>query len=155
MMTLNNIQPPKGTRRQSKRLGRGQGSGQGTQAGKGHKGQKARSGGGIRTGFEGGALPLYMKLPKKGFSNRPFKKDYALINIGQLNERFKKNGEVNRKTLIEVNLLKGINKRLPIKILAKGKLEMPLNFSEIIKFSKKAEEMIEKSGGSISRLNNP
>ena len=151
MMTLNNIQPPKGAQRPTKRLGRGQGSGQGTQAGKGHKGQKARSGGGMRTGFEGGALPLYMKLPKKGFSNKPFKKDYALINTGQLNERFKKNGEVNRKSLIEVKLLKGINKRLPIKILAKGKLEKALNFSDIVKFSKRAEEIIEKLGGSISR----
>ena len=84
MLTLNNLQSPKGSHRNTKRIGRGQGSGQGTQAGKGHKGQKARSGGGVRTGFESGAMPLYIKLPKRGFSNAPFKTEYAEVSIGAI-----------------------------------------------------------------------
>ena len=75
---MNNLSSPKGAHKNIKRIGRGQGSGQGTQAGKGHKGQKARSGGGVRTGFEGGSMPLYMRLPKRGFKNFPFKKEYAI-----------------------------------------------------------------------------
>lgn len=148
MLTLNNLSSPKGAHRNIKRIGRGQGSGQGTQAGKGHKGQKARSGGGVRTGFIGGALPLYMKLPKKGFSNAPFKTIYAEVNLSTLNEKFD-GGEVSRETLIEKGILKGIEKRLPIKILAKGELSKSLTFVNIDKFSKAAEEAITKAGGSI------
>ena len=77
MLKLNNLSSPKGAHKNIKRIGRGQGSGQGTQAGKGHKGQKARAGGGVRPGFEGGGVALYMKLPKRGFKNYPFKVDYS------------------------------------------------------------------------------
>ena len=150
MLTLNNIKSPKGAHRNIKRIGRGQGSGQGTQAGKGHKGQKARSGGGVRTGFEGGAMPLYMRLPKKGFSNAPFKTVYAVVNLDQIEKAYDSE-EVNRETLIEKGMLKGQNKRLPIKILSNGTITKKLNFSGIAKFSKSAHAAIEKAGGQISQ----
>ena len=152
MLTLNNLKAPKGSRRKTKRLGRGQASGQGGQAGKGHKGQKARSGGGVRTGFIGGAMPLYMRLPKRGFLNAPFKKDYAILSLEQLENAFEDSDTVKRSSLIEKGLLKGRYKTLPIKILANGKLNKSLLFENIDKFSKKAEETIKKANG---RLLNP
>jgi large subunit ribosomal protein L15 len=148
MLTLKTLQSPKGAHKNIKRIGRGQGSGQGTQAGKGHKGQKARSGGGIRIGFEGGQMPLYRRLPKVGFSNAPFKVEYAVINIDKLGEKF--NSEVvTRETLIEKGFLSGINKSMPIKILAKGEFNKPLTFKGIEKFSAKALELIKKAGGKV------
>ena len=148
MLTLNNLKSPKGAHRNIKRIGRGQGSGQGTQAGKGHKGQKARAGGGVRTGFEGGNLPLYMRLPKKGFSNAPFKTEYGLVSLGQIDAKFD-SGEVTREALIEKGLLKGHNKRLPIKILANGEITKALTFVKINKFSGASREAITKAGGTI------
>jgi large subunit ribosomal protein L15 len=148
MLTLNNLRSPKGATKNTKRIGRGQASGQGCQAGKGHKGQKARSGGGVRIGFEGGALPLYLKLPKRGFKNAPFKTEYGIVNLSMINEKFD-GEEVSRETLIAKGILKGINKRLPIKILANGELKKSLTFVNIDKFSKTATEAIEKAGGKI------
>jgi len=148
MLTLNNLKSPKGAHRNIKRIGRGQGSGQGTQAGKGHKGQKARAGGGVRTGFEGGAMPLYMRLPKKGFSNAPFKTVYAEVSLAQIEAKFD-GGEVTKAALIEKGLIKGANKQLPVKILANGELTKKLTFVSISKFSKSAREAIEKLGGEI------
>ena len=148
MLTLNNLKSPKGAHKNIKRIGRGQGSGQGTQAGKGHKGQKARAGGGVRTGFEGGAMPLYMRLPKRGFSNAPFKTEYAIVNISQLNDKFDTE-EVSRETLIAKGLLNGINKRRRIKVLGNGELKKKLVFVKIDKFSKSALNSIEKAGGQI------
>jgi large subunit ribosomal protein L15 len=148
MLTLNNLKSPKGAHRNIKRIGRGQGSGQGTQAGKGHKGQKARAGGGVRTGFEGGAMPLYMRLPKKGFSNAPFKTVHAEVSLAQLDAKFD-GEEVTREALIAKGILKGINKRLPIKILGNGELTKKLTFVSIAKFTKSARESIEKLGGEI------
>ena len=107
-----------------------------------------RAGGGVRTGFEGGAMPLYMRLPKKGFSNAPFKTEYAEVSLAQLEAKFD-SGEVTREALIEKGLLKGINKRLPIKILANGEITKKLTFIKINKFSKSAREAIEKAGGEI------
>jgi large subunit ribosomal protein L15 len=148
MLTLNNLSSPKGAHRNVKRLGRGQGSGQGKQAGKGHKGQKARSGGGVRTGFEGGAMPLYMRLPKRGFSNAPFKTEYAEVSLSQVDAKFE-SGEVTRELLVANGLLKGINKRRPIKILANGELSKALTFVNIEKFTKSAAELVSKAGGKI------
>ncbi len=148
MLKLNNLSSPKGAHRNNKRIGRGQGSGQGTQAGKGHKGQKARSGGGVRLGFEGGAMPIYRRLPKRGFKNYPFKVVYSTINLGQL-EQFFEGNEVSRETLISQGMLKGINKKLPIKILSDGELKKSLVFINIEKFSNAAAEKIEKAGGKI------
>ena len=148
MLTLNNLKSPKGAHRNTKRLGRGQASGQGTQAGKGHKGQKARSGGGVRTGFEGGSLPLYMRLPKRGFSNHLFRKHYAEVTLETL-EKYFDGTEVSKDALIKSGILKGRNKRMPIKILGNGDFSKSLKFVGIEKFTKSASEKIEKAGGSI------
>ena len=148
MLRLNNLSSPKGSHRNTKRIGRGQGSGQGTQAGKGHKGQKARSGGGVRTGFEGGAMPLYMKLPKRGFKNALFKKQYSIINLDQIEAKFSE-GEVTPATLISAGLLKGADRKRPVKVLGNGTLSKALTFKNIGKISKSAEEAIKKAGGSI------
>jgi large subunit ribosomal protein L15 len=148
MLTLNNLKSPKGAHRNIKRIGRGQGSGQGTQAGKGHKGQKARAGGGAFMGFEGGQMPIYRRLPKRGFSNAPFKTEYAIVTLGQVADKFTA-GEVTREALITAGLLSGKNKRLPIKILTKGDFNIALTFVNISKFSKTAQESIEKAGGKI------
>ena len=148
MLTLTTLKSPRGTNKNTKRIGRGQGSGQGTQAGKGHKGQKARNGGGVRIGFEGGQMPLYRRLPKVGFSNAPFKVDYAVLNLEKLASKFK-NEVVTRETLIEMGFLSGINKSLPIKILAKGEFNKPLTFKGIEKFSAKALELIKKANGKV------
>lgn len=151
MFRLNNLSSAKGAHKKRKRLGRGQGSGQGTQAGKGHKGQKARSGGGkIKSGFEGGQMPLYRRLPKKGFLNAPFKTEFAIVNCAQLSTKFAKDEEVSRDSLIAKGLLSGRNKNLPLKILGQGTLKHSLTFSGIEKFSKTAKEMIEKAGGKIT-----
>ena len=148
MLTLNNLKSPKGATRNIKRIGRGQGSGWGTQAGKGHKGQKARSGGGVMLGFEGGQMPIYRRLPKRGFSNAPFKTEYAIVTLNQIAAKFE-SGEVSREELIKSGLLNGRNKRLPIKVLTKGEFNTALTFVNIAKFSKSAKESIEKSGGKI------
>jgi len=149
MLTLKNLKSTKGSHRNTKRIGRGQGSGQGTQAGKGDKGQKARSGGGIPIGFEGGQMPLYRRLPKKGFSNYPFRKEYAVLNLSTLNDKFEDGATISRETLLENGLLSGKNKRLPIKVLGKGELTKKLTFKGVDKFSAQAKELIEKSGSTI------
>lgn len=148
MLTLKTLKSPKGAHKNIKRIGRGQGSGQGTQAGKGHKGQKARNGGGIRIGFEGGQMPLYRRLPKVGFSNAAFKVEYAVINLEKLEAKFTTE-TVTRDTLVDKGFLSGINKSMPIKILAKGEFNKPLTFKGIEKFSGKALELIKKAGGKI------
>jgi large subunit ribosomal protein L15 len=148
MLTLKTLNSPKGANKNTKRIGRGQGSGQGTQAGKGHKGQKARNGGGTRLGFEGGQTPLYRRLPKVGFSNAQFKVDYAVVNLEKLAAKFGTE-TVTRETLIDKGFLAGINKSLPIKILAKGEFTKSLTFKGIEKFSAKALELIKKAGGKV------
>ena len=150
MITLNNLSSP-GAHRKKKRIGRGQGSGQGCQAGKGHKGQKARSGGSTAVGFEGGQMPMYRRLPKRGFSNARFRKDYAVLNLGALQEYFD-GTEVSREALVKCGLLRGSDKKLPIKILAKGEYKKSLNFKDVEKFSSSAKELIEKSGGTITEV---
>ena len=148
MLTLKTLKSPKGAHKNIKRIGRGQGSGQGTQAGKGHKGQKARNGGGIRIGFEGGQMPLYRRLPKVGFSNAPFKTVYAILNLEKIAEKFGSE-VVSRETLIDKGFLSGINKSLPIKLLAKGEFNKALTFKGIEKFSAKALELVKKAGGKV------
>ena len=148
MLTLRTLNSPKGANKNTKRIGRGQGSGQGTQAGKGHKGQKARNGGGTRLGFEGGQTPLYRRLPKVGFSNAPFKVDYAVVNLEKLAAKYGAE-TVTRETLIDKGFLAGINKSLPIKVLAKGEFTKALTFKGIEKFSAKALELIKKAGGKV------
>ena len=130
-----------------KKLGRGIGSGKGKTSGRGIKGQKSRSGVAIKS-FEGGQMPLYRRLPKRGFKNAPFKKEYAVLNLSQIENAFS-DGEVSREILISKGLLKGELRRRPIKILGTGALTKSLVFKGIEKFSNSAKEAIAKVGGTI------
>jgi len=141
-MKLNELETQKKTR---KRVGRGPGSGLGKTSGKGHKGQNARSGGGVRPGFEGGQLPLYRRLSKRGFNNYNFRTVYATVNVGDL-ERFEEGTEITKELLIETGLVK---KELDgIKILGNGNLTKKLTV-KANKFSDTAKEKIENVGGTI------
>ena len=142
-MKLHNISVPEGATKTRKRVGRGIGSGTGKTAGKGHKGQNARSGGGVRPGFEGGQLPLFRRLPKRGFSNAMFKVRYAIINLSDLN-KFEDNTVVTPELLKEMGLVK--NQLDGIKVLGNGTLEKKL-VVKAHKFSSVATEQIEKLGG--------
>ena len=142
-MKLHNIQTPVGATKTRKIVGRGPGSGLGKTSGKGHKGQNARSGGGVRPGFEGGQLPLFRRLPKRGFSNAMFKTEYAVINLSDLN-KFEDDAIVTPELLKEMGLIK--NQLDGIKVLGNGTLEHKLTV-KAHKFSKRALEEIEKLGG--------
>ena len=144
-MKLNELEKNVGATRKRKIVGRGRGSGLGKTSGKGHKGQNARSGGGVRTVFEGGQTPLFRRLPKKGFSNYKFKTTYASINVSDLN-RFENGTVVSPALLKEVGLVK--NQLDGIKVLGNGTLEKKLTI-QAHKFSKTAIEKIEKSGSKI------
>jgi large subunit ribosomal protein L15 len=143
-MKLHELQYNEGARSSRKRLGRGQGSGQGKTAGKGHKGQNARSGGGVSLGFEGGQTPLFRRIPKRGFTNRT-RKEYAIVNVSSL-DIFANGTVVTTELLMEVGLVK---KTLDgIKILGNGELSKKLTVNAN-KFSKSAVVVIEKAGGSV------
>ena len=146
MMRLHNLQPRPGSRHRVKRLGCGESSGHGKTSGKGHKGQKARSGGSIRLGFEGGQMPLIRRLPKRGFNNAAFRKQYAIVNLDDLNE-FKAGATVNEQLLRESKLVRG--HFVGIKILGGGELKHGLTV-EADKVSAAAREKIEKAGGTIT-----
>ena len=139
-MKLNELQPAEGSKFAAKRVGRGIGSGNGKTSGKGHKGQKARSGGGVRPGFEGGQMPLYRRLPKRGFNNI-FAKQYVTINVSDL-ERFDNGTEVTAELLKETGV---VSKVLDgIKILGRGELTKKLNV-KVAKYSAQAMNMHKKS----------
>ena len=141
-MKLHELSPAPGSRKVRIRVGRGLGSGLGKTSGRGHKGQNARSGGGVRTGFEGGQMPLYRRLTKRGFKNI-FAKEYAEVNVSSLN-RFEDGTEVTPELLIECGLVK---KELDgIKVLGEGALEKKLTV-KANKFSKSALATIEQAGG--------
>ena len=141
-MRLDELQPAEGSKFSVKRVGRGIGSGNGKTAGKGHKGQNARSGGGVRPGFEGGQMPLYRRLPKRGFNNI-FAKQYVTINVADL-ERFEEGTVVTAELLKESGV---VSKVLDgIKILGRGELTRKLEV-KVAKFSASAAEKIEKAGG--------
>jgi large subunit ribosomal protein L15 len=141
-MKLHELKPAEGSRKERKRLGRGIGSGQGKTAGKGHKGQNARSGGGVRIGFEGGQTPLFRRLPKRGFTNIN-RKEYAVVNLDVLN-RFEDGTEVTPELLIESGVVK--SEKAGIKVLANGNIEKKLTV-KAHKFSSAAKEAIEAAGG--------
>ncbi len=143
-MKLHELKYTEGARQDSKRLGRGQGSGQGKTAGKGHKGQNARSGGGVALGFEGGQTPIYRRIPKRGFTNVN-RVEYAIVNVEQLN-RFENGVEVSPELLIEAGLVK--KEYNGIKILGVGTLEKKLTV-KAHKFSKSAVTLIEQAGGKV------
>ncbi|MCI5552495.1 MAG: 50S ribosomal protein L15 [Tenericutes bacterium] len=142
-MKLHTMYAAEGATKTRKRVGRGTGSGLGKTSGKGHKGQNARSGGGVRPGFEGGQLPLFRRLPKRGFSNAMFKTTYAVLNLSDLN-KFEENTTVTPELLKEMGILK--NQLDGVKILGNGTLEKKL-IVKANQFSKKAQEEIEKLGG--------
>lgn len=141
-MKLHELKPAEGSRQDRKRKGRGIGSGNGKTAGKGHKGQNARSGGGVRLGFEGGQTPLFRRLPKRGFTNIN-RKEYAVVNLDVLNT-FEDGTEVTPALLIETGVVK--KEKAGIKILANGKIEKKLTV-KAHKFSSAAKEAIEAAGG--------
>jgi len=146
MMRLHNLRPRPGARHRVKRLGCGESSGHGKTSGKGHKGQKARSGGSIRLGFEGGQMPLIRRLPKRGFNNAEFHKNFAIVNLSDLNE-FKAGTVVDEKLLRESKLVRG--DFVGIKILGDGELKHALKI-EADKVSESAKAKIEKAGGSVT-----
>lgn len=141
-MKLHEIQAPPGANKRTKRVGRGPGSGHGKTSTRGHKGQKARSGGGVRPGFEGGQMPLQRRIPKRGFTNI-FKKEYAIVNVQDLNV-FADGTEVTIELLQDAGLVKGIKDG--VKILGNGELEKKLTV-KAHRFSKQAEEKIAARGG--------
>jgi len=143
-MKLHELSPPKGSKRSRKRLGRGPGSGTGKTSGKGHKGQKARSGGGVRPGFEGGQMPIQRRLPKVGFVNI-FKKKIAIVNIRDLS-KFESGSVVDEAALIRSGIIKG--KRDGIKLLSQGDIAFPLTL-KVNWASRSAKEKIEKAGGMV------
>ena len=146
-MKLNNLRPNEGGgSKPRKRLGRGPGSGTGKTSGKGHKGQNARSGGGVRPGFEGGQMPLFRRLPKRGFTNI-FAKEIAIVNIEDLN-RFEDNTVVTPELLFSEGLVKKGKAKDGVKILGDGELTKSLTV-KAHKFSKSAAEKIESAGGKI------
>ena len=144
-MKLHELQPAAGSKKDRTRVGRGLGSGLGKTSGRGQKGQNSRSGGGVRSGFEGGQMPLYRRLPKRGFNN-VFAKQYAEVNVEQLN-RFEDGATVDPVALIEAGILKNV--RDGIRILGNGTLETK-NLTVIANgFTKSAEEKITAAGGKV------
>jgi large subunit ribosomal protein L15 len=141
-MDLSNLKGPNNKKR--KRLGRGESSGLGKTSGKGHKGQRARSGGGTRPGFEGGQMPLQRRLPKKGFSNAPFKVRYIVVNVKDL-ASFEAGALVTPELLREKGL---VNKRGPIKLLSDGEVSGPYTI-KLDKVSARARAKIEEAGGTV------
>ena len=146
-MKLNELSPAYGSAKDAYRRGRGPGSGNGKTAGKGHKGQNARSGGGVRPGFEGGQLPLYRKLPKRGFTNR-FAVNYAIVNVAALN-KFEDGAVVDLEALLAAKL---VRKELDgLKILGEGELTKKLTVKANV-FSATAKEKIEAAGGKTEEV---
>ncbi|MED0773958.1 50S ribosomal protein L15 [Bacillus siamensis] len=141
-MKLHELKPSEGSRKVRNRVGRGIGSGNGKTAGKGHKGQNARSGGGVRPGFEGGQMPLFQRLPKRGFTNIN-RKEYAIVNVEKLNG-FAEGTEVTPELLLETGVISKLN--AGVKILGNGKLEKKLTV-KANKFSASAKEAVEAAGG--------
>ncbi|EFR6293787.1 50S ribosomal protein L15 [Listeria monocytogenes] len=141
-MKLHELKPSEGSRKERNRVGRGTGSGNGKTSGRGHKGQKARSGGGVRLGFEGGQLPLFRRIPKRGFTNIN-RKEFTIVNLDVLN-RFEDGTEVTPELLVETGIIR--NEKSGIKILSNGNIEKKLTV-KANKFSAAAKEAIEAAGG--------
>ena len=147
-MKLHELSPAPGSVKDSFRKGRGAGSGNGKTAGKGHKGQNARSGGGVRPGFEGGQFPIYRQLPKRGFTNKMFKTVYANVNVEDLNV-FEDGAVVDLEALMDKRIVRKENDGL--KVLGGGELTKKLTV-KAVKFSAAAKEKIEAAGGSVEEV---
>jgi large subunit ribosomal protein L15 len=143
-MRIHDLSPAEGSRKKKKRVGRGPGSGHGKTACRGHKGQKARSGGGVFPGFEGGQMPLQRRLPKRGFTNI-FKKEYSLINLRDL-KGFKPNTTLDVEVLQKAGLIKGAKDG--VKLLGHGEINIPL-IIRVNRSSKSAREKVEAAGGKV------
>jgi large subunit ribosomal protein L15 len=143
-MKLHELSPAEGSAKKAWRVGRGTGSGNGKTAGKGHKGQNARSGGGVRPGFEGGQIPLYRKLPKRGFHNK-FAKTYSIVNVDVFN-KFEDGAVVDLATLLEKKIVRKANDGL--KVLGNGEITKKITVKAAV-FSATAKEKIEAAGGKI------
>lgn len=149
-MKLHTISPAPGAVTKAKRLGRGIGSGLGKTSGKGHKGQWARSGGGVRVGFEGGQMPLIRKIPKRGFKNAMFKKVYSIVNVSILSEVFENGDVVNAEALLSKGVLSKIEE-YGLKILGNGEISKSLTV-QANKFTESAAKKIEAAGGKAEVL---
>jgi len=147
-MQQNELKPPLGAKHKRKRVGRGDGSGHGTYSGRGCKGQKSRSGGGVRIGFEGGQLPLIRRLPRKRGFNNIFKTEYNIVNVGEL-DSFPSGSEVNTEELLKTGSIKSLDR--PTKILGDGDVHHSL-VVKANKFSAAAERKIVAAGGKIERV---
>jgi large subunit ribosomal protein L15 len=147
-MKLNELRPADGSVQERYRKGRGPGSGNGKTAGKGHKGQNARSGGGVRPGFEGGQFPIYRQLPKRGFNNQRFATVYATVNVSDLN-RFEDGAIVDIQALLDARVIRKAQDGL--KVLGNGELTKKLTV-KAAKFSAAAKEKIEAAGGSCEEV---
>ena len=141
-MKLHELSPAEGSAKKSFRKGRGPASGNGKTAGKGHKGQNARSGGGVRPGFEGGQIPLYRKLPKRGFTNR-FAKKYAIVNVSELNH-FEDGAVVDAQALLAARIIRDVQDG--VKVLGNGEITKKVTVKAAV-FSATAKEKIEAAGG--------
>lgn len=148
-MNIQSLRPAENSRFSKKRLGRGIGSGIGKTSGKGHKGQNARSGGGVRVGFEGGQMPLIRKLPRRGFTNADFRKVYTVVNVSDLN-KFEDKAVVDANALLEKGIVSKIEK-YGIKVLGNGKLEKALTV-KANKFSETAKKKIQDAQGSFEEV---
>jgi len=146
MLKLNDIGAPRGANREKKRRGRGPASGQGKTGGRGHKGQKARSGGGVPPWFEGGQMPLNRRLPKRGFTNI-FKKHFQLVNLDQLEQRFESGDTVDAAALADRGLVRKAT--LPVKLLGRGEITKSLTIT-VDKASATAVKAVEGAGGSVT-----
>lgn len=144
-MNLNELKPVAGARHAKKRVGRGIGSGMGKTATRGHKGQNARSGGGVRPGYEGGQTQLFKRLPKRGFTNVN-RKEFAIVNLGDINERFEAGAVVDLAALKSAGLVK--KEYEGVKILSNGEFGKALTI-KAAKFSKAAEEKVKAAGGTV------
>ena len=146
-MDLSNLKPAEGSKHSKKRVGRGQGSGQGVQAGRGHKGAKSRSGFTFKRGFEGGQMPLHRRIPKRGFHN-PFRVEFEVVNVDTLADRFDAGTVITPETLVAAGLVTGNS---PIKVLARGDVSKALTV-KAHKFSGKAAEKIAAAGGQAEAI---
>lgn len=146
-MRLHDVKPNPGAKHRKRRVGNGESSGLGKTCGKGHKGQKSRSGASIRPNFEGGQMPIFRRLPKKGFNNDQFRLKFALVNLSDLEAKFDDGDTVNEETLADAGLVKGIFDQ--VKLLGKGKLTKKLTV-EVYKASASAQKAVTDAGGSIN-----
>ncbi len=144
MLTLQDLHPAKGSTHKAKRLGQGPGSGNGKTAGKGHKGDKSRTGGGVRPGFEGGQMPLTRRTPKRGFNNYRFAKVFQIVNLDALEKKFDAGAEIDAEAMYNARIIR--KKGIPVKVLAGGELTKALKVKAGA-FSAEAAKKIEAAGG--------